>query len=256
MKNILTKIEFHYTYIIMALGLVLTGHFINLIVFTSLIIIHELGHYITSIIFKYKVDKIIIYPCGGVTKLNTIINTNITKDLLVAVSGIIFQTLYFIIIFFLYKNNIIREYTYNLFLLYHKSMLIFNLLPILPLDGGKILNLILSKIISFNLSNKLTIYISLITIIIFLQSNTYQKNYSLLLTIGVLLQNIYKFYTNINYIYNRFLLERYLYNFTYKRTKLIKDKNKMYKNRIHLFKKDKKIISEKEYLSNFFNKKP
>ena len=39
-------------------------------------------------------------------------------------------------------------------------------------------------------------------------------------------------------------------------TKLIKDKNKMYKNRIHLFKKDKKIISEKEYLSNFFNKKP
>ena len=135
-------------------------------------------------------------------------------------------------------------------------MLIFNLLPILPLDGGKILNLTLSKIISFNLSNKLTIYISLITIIIFLQSNTYQKNYSLLLTIGVLLQNIYKFYTNINYIYNRFLLERYLYNFTYKRTKLIKDKNKMYKNRIHLFKKDKKIISEKEYLSNFFNKKP
>ena len=105
MKNILTKIEFHYTYIIMALGLVLTGHFINLIVFTSLIIIHELGHYITSIIFKYKVDKIIIYPYGGVTKLNTIINTNITKDLLVAVSGIIFQTLYFIIIFFLYKNN-------------------------------------------------------------------------------------------------------------------------------------------------------
>ena len=256
MKNILTKIEFHYTYIIMALGLVLTGHFINLIVFTSLIIIHELGHYITSIIFKYKVDKIIIYPYGGVTKLNTIINTNITKDLLVAVSGIIFQTLYFIIIFFLYKNNIIREYTYNLFLLYHKSMLIFNLLPILPLDGGKILNLILSKIISFNLSNKLTIYISLITIIIFLQSNTYQKNYSLLLTIGVLLQNIYKFYTNINYIYNRFLLERYLYNFTYKRTKLNKDKNKMYKNRIHLFKKDKKIISEKVYLSNFFNKKP
>ena len=146
MKNILTKIEFHYTYIIMALGLVLTGHFINLIVFTSLIIIHELGHYITSIIFKYKVDKIIIYPYGGVTKLNTIINTNITKDLVVAVSGIIFQTLYFIIIFFLYKNNIIREYTYNLFLLYHKSMLVFNLLPILPLDGGKIFLLLIEAI--------------------------------------------------------------------------------------------------------------
>ena len=28
--------DFHYTYIIMAFGLVLTGHFINLIAFTSL----------------------------------------------------------------------------------------------------------------------------------------------------------------------------------------------------------------------------
>ena len=44
MKNILNKIEFHYTYIIMAFGLVITGHFVNLIIFTSLIIIHEMGH--------------------------------------------------------------------------------------------------------------------------------------------------------------------------------------------------------------------
>ena len=48
MKNILNKIEFHYTYIIMAFGLVITGHFVNLIIFTSLIIIHEIGHIIIS----------------------------------------------------------------------------------------------------------------------------------------------------------------------------------------------------------------
>ena len=48
MKNILNKIEFHYTYIIMAFGLVITGHFVNLIIFTSLIIIHEMGHIIIS----------------------------------------------------------------------------------------------------------------------------------------------------------------------------------------------------------------
>ena len=41
----------------MTLGLVLTGHFANLLIFTSLIIIHEFGHIITAAIYKYKIDN-------------------------------------------------------------------------------------------------------------------------------------------------------------------------------------------------------
>ena len=101
MKNILSKIEFHYTFLIMALGLVLTGHFSNLIVFTSLIIAHEIGHFLVALFWGYKIDRIIIYPYGGLIKLNTFVNTNIYKDLLVAISGVIMQCIYFMIIFFL-----------------------------------------------------------------------------------------------------------------------------------------------------------
>ena len=255
MKNILTKINFHYTYIIMAFSLVITGHFSNLIVFTSIIIIHELGHVISSIIFKYKIDKIIIYPYGGLTKINKKINTNINKDIIVAISGILFQTLYFIIILFLYKNNMIREYIYNMFYLYHKSMLIFNILPIIPLDGSKVINLILSKYLNFNLANKLTIVVSFITIIIFLFSNMYDKNYSIIMIIGVLLNNIYKFYKELSLIYNKFLLERYLYSFNYSKYKIINNKERMYKNKFHYFNINNKLIEEKDYLKKIFQKK-
>ena len=119
----------------MALGLVLTGHFSNLFVFTSLIIVHEFGHVLIAIFFKYKVNKIVIYPYGGLTKFDNIINTDIYKDLIVAISGIMTQIIYFFVIYILYNNGIVREYIYNLFLIYHKSMLLFNLLPIIPLDG-------------------------------------------------------------------------------------------------------------------------
>lgn len=256
MKNILNKIEFHYSYVIVAFGLVITGHFINLIIFTSLIIVHEIGHAITSRIMNYKIDKIIIYPYGGFTKLDTKINTRIENDLLVALSGVFMQSIYFGIIFFLYKNNIVREYTFNLFFLYHKSMIIFNLLPIYPLDGAKIVNLILSKFICFNTSNYISIVISFITIIIFLFSDYYEKNYSIILVVGVLMQNIYKFYKDISFIYNRFILERYLFNFKYNDKKIIKDKNKMYKNKLHIFNNNGKLIPEKDYISTFFEKKP
>ena len=256
MKNILNKIEFHYTYIIMAFGLVITGHFVNLIIFTSLIIIHEMGHIIISKILSYKIDKVIIYPYGGFVKLNTRINTKIEDDLPVAISGIIMQSIYFGIIFFLYRNGIVREYIYSLFLLYHKSMLIFNLLPIYPLDGAKIVNLILSKYFSFNIANYISIVISLITVIFFLYSDIYENNYSIILVIGVLMKNIYKFYKDISYIYNRFILERYLFKFNYKKKVIIKNKDKMYKNRVHIFNDNGKLMNEKEYISTFFEKKP
>ncbi len=255
MKNILNNIEFHYTYLIMLVGLVLTGHFVNVFIFTSLILIHEMGHAFASLLFKYKVEKIIIYPYGGITKVNKLVNTRIWKDILVAISGVLFQTIYFFIIYIFTKNGLVREYVYNLFLTYHKSMMIFNLLPIIPLDGSKIINLILSKYLNFNMANNMTVIISLIVIVILLFSDIYENNYSIVMTLGVLFQNIYKFYKEISFVYNKFLLERYLYNFNYSKVKVIKDRNKMYKNCHHLFIKNGKMMDEKRYLNNIFGKK-
>ena len=237
------------------MGLVLTGHFSNLIVFTSLIIIHELGHTIAAFLFKYKIKKIIIYPYGGLIKFDSMVNTNIYKDLVIALSGIFLQLIYCFIIFILNYKGIVRDYIYNLFVMYNESMFIFNLLPIIPLDGFKILYLILSKIFSFKFSNYLSVFISLCTIAIFLLCNMYEKNYSLILVIGILMQNIYKFYYQIKHIYNRFLLERYLYNIRYNRKKIINNENKMYRDRSHFIIKNGKIMDEMEFLNYFFKKK-
>ena len=255
MKIILSKIEFHYTFIIIALGFVLAGYFSNLIVFTSIIIIHELGHIITGLHFKYKLDKVIIYPYGGMTKFNTIINTNINKDILVAISGVIVQSIYFILITILYTKGYIREYIYNLFTIYNKSILLFNILPIIPLDGSKIINLILSKYLYYNLSNKLTIIISFITIIIILITRIYEYNYSFIIILGILMKNIYDFYKNLEYIYNKFLLERYLYKITYQKKKIIKSKKKMYKNKSHYFYINNQLLKEDDYLRSIYSKR-
>ena len=238
----------------MALGLVLTGHFSNLFVFTSLILVHEFGHVIVAAVFRYKIDKIVIYPYGGLTKLDCFVNTDIYKDLLISISGVVLQCMYFFIVYLLYSAGIIRGYIYNLFYLYHNSMVLFNLLPIVPLDGFKILNLIFSKIFNLNLSNNLSVFVSLCTIIFFLFSDLYQKNYSMVLVIGLLMQNIYKFYYQLSHIYNRFLIERYLYDINYKKKIIINNEKKMYKNMSHLFMKNGKLISEKTFLSDFFTK--
>ena len=255
MMNLFTKIEFHYSFLIMALGLVLTGHFSNLFIFTSLILIHEFGHYFMARIFGYKVEKIIIYPYGGLTKIDTLINTSIGNELIVSIFGIVTQCIYFFLIYILYINGIVREYIYNLFCLYHKSMLIFNLLPIIPLDGFKILNLLLSKFFCFNLSNNISVFLSLVSLVLFLYSGLFEKNYSIIFVIGILMQNIYRYYYNIKYIYNRFLIERYIYDIRFKKNRVIDNINKMYKNSSHFFVKNGSFIDEKLFLTDFFKKR-
>ena len=247
-------IYFHPTYIFLALSYILTGYYLNLIILTSLIIIHELGHYTIAKLLKFKVDKIIIYPYGGMTKINDLINKNINQELLIAISGIIFQTIFYIFITYLNKINIIRTYTLDIYTKYNTSLILFNILPIHPLDGSKILNLILSKIFNYNLSNKLTIYISIITIFIVLSNNIYNYNYSYIITISILLKYLIQYIKNLKHIYNKFLLERYIYNIKYKDTIIINDKDKMFKNKNHIIKVNNIYLKEKKYLSKYFSK--
>lgn len=248
------KIEFHYTYILIAISFILTGYFSNLIIFTSIIIVHELGHYIMAKINGLTPEKIIIYPFGGITKMNNLINTQISKELVVAISGILFQSIYYLIILFLYKNNIIREYIFNLYKTYHYSILLFNILPIHPLDGSVILNLLLSYFIPYKITMKLNIIISIITSLIIIKINYYKFNYTTILIISIIIDNILKYYKNINYIFNKFLLERYLYKIKFNSTKTIPKICYMYKEKYHIIKNNNQYLTEKEVLRHRFRR--
>ena len=110
--------------------IIFTGNFNNFIPYFNLLIIHEFGHAITGIVMGYKLDKIIIYPCGGITVFNLPLNIPLICELLILIMGPIMQ-----IIGYLFLKNY-----YSQIYLYHYALLIFNMLPIYPLDGGKILN--------------------------------------------------------------------------------------------------------------------
>ena len=128
-------LSFHFTYYITSLGYILTGNFLELIVITTLIIVHECGHYTTAKLLNFNVKKIIIYPFGGITKIEDLINKDINEELLIATSGIITEYLFYLLIVYLYFKGLIREKVLNTYTIYNNSIILFNLLPIHPLDG-------------------------------------------------------------------------------------------------------------------------
>lgn len=226
MKNIL-KVNFFF-YILFLVS-IFTGQFKKFIIITLITIFHELGHIIMALILNLKIEKIIIVPFGLITIFNKKINMPIIYDFLLTIMGPFFQFL----LFFVIKDEDILKINY--------SLLLFNLLPIIPLDGSKILHLFLENIFSIKMSYNLLIFISVITLICL-----FRFNLTILIVVLIYLFNTFKFFKDKNIYFSKFLLERYLYNFNFKIAKV---------NNINDFKKYKKHIINNRFEKDFLKEK-
>ena len=246
------SLEFHEVYLLVSLGYILTGNYLCLIVFTSLILVHEFGHFLMARLFGVKVLKIIIYPFGGWTKLDMFVNFSIARELLIAMAGVIMQFLFYLFLCFLGNMHIIRSDVISLVSFYNSQMIFFNLLPIYPLDGGKIIYLLINYFVPFCISNLIIVISFLLMIFLIIFLNIYSFNYSNIMIYFLLIYYLFQFYRKRKYLLERFLLERYLYSFDFFRFKIIKNYRYMYKDRGHFFKKDGGLLYEKDILLELF----
>lgn len=211
---------------ILFLVLILSGYINYLLYYFMIMTIHEFGHIFFIKLFKYKINKITIYPFGSIIDTNIDLNIKSNKLLLISLGGIIFQ---FIFNMFLMNNQIIYM---------NISIILFNLIPIYPLDGYKILLSILERMNSYFKITIITYIISIITLVFFfiVTNNLYMF--------------IFLYIMNINYICdyahlkNKFLLERYLYKPKYKKNINISNIKKIRKNRYNYI----NLESEYSYL--------
>ena len=245
MKNILNKVYFHPLFIVSVLLFIFMGKFRFICYFMILIIVHESGHILTSLLFKWKIDKVIILPFGGLTKYNIKINTPLFQQFIVSISGIIFQILFYLLI----ANKI----NYDYLKVINSFIIGFNILPIYPLDGSKLLNVILNIITSFKNSLLISVIISYILIIL-ITYYFFSINKIIFLIMSFLILEVNKLYKERNLIFNKFLLERHLNSFKFKREKVINNINKMKKDYRHIFYFNNRYVTEKYYLNIYFNK--
>lgn len=220
------------------------------IIIMFLLLIHELGHFLSAYFLGIEVKKIYIYPYGGIAYFNIEFNESIFKEFIILIMGPLFQFLGF---FILMNSSFFNNYT-QIIKIYHYSILMFNLLPIYPLDGGKLLNLFLNLTFSFKRSLTISLYFSyIIILIIALLLLPELIKINILLIIILLLYKVFEEYKKRNYYFEKFLLERYLNNYKFKKTKEVKTINNFKKSYKHIIKDDGKYYTEKEILQKKFN---
>ena len=154
--------------------------------------IHELGHLIAGIIMKFRPSSLKIMPMGLAISFDVLpidYNTKIMKGNLLKLKKIFIASsgpiVNIIMAFLLITTGLgLKQETRILSIYANILIAIFNLLPIYPLDGGRILKGIISLKLGHIESVKLTNRISNISIIILTAISSiaiyYYKNISIL----------------------------------------------------------------------------
>lgn len=168
--------------------------------------LHELGHFMMGIILKFKPKALRIMPFGLTISFSVfpkdynrkVKNANqlTIKKMIIAIAGPI--TNLFLILFLLFQKETFLGINRNMMIYANFLIAIFNLIPIYPLDGGRIIKYIISLQKGREKANYFSNEIANITIILLTMLSSiailFYHNIAIILVLGylwflVILQN-------------------------------------------------------------------
>ena len=163
-------IKIHWCLIIFIVYLIFINGLKYFFLFYVFVIIHELAHILLAKILNIKIKEIVFLSVGVNAQYE---NTNINKEFWVACAGPIAS--FFLAIFF--ENSIYSAI--------NTVILITNIMPIYPLDGGRIIRILIIKIFGYkkgvNLYGTILKYLICLLTIVTVICTVYFKNYFMLI---------------------------------------------------------------------------
>lgn len=165
------------------------GYYQQLLIMFLLVVVHEMTHCKVAEYYDISIQEIELFPFGGVVKTVDDIGAEPYKEIIIALAGpasnlFLFSTGYFLMLYFPLKNDVME-----IFLISNIVMGGFNLIPILPLDGGRVLRALISYFCGMKQATLLTIIIGkglsicLLLFGIFMTVTSFENIYIILLAI-------------------------------------------------------------------------
>lgn len=164
------NLSVHPLFFILGFYYAITGEIFMFIILTATAVIHELGHSFVASNLGYRLNKIMLMPFGAIVSGN-IEGIKFLDEMRIAIAGPFLNIsigIFFIAMWWIYPES----YAYSdTIVMANLSMAIVNLLPIYPLDGGRIVFASLGAKFgyerAFNISKIIGIIFSLLILALF-----------------------------------------------------------------------------------------
>ncbi len=139
-----------------------------IILIFSCVVLHELGHCLVARAYRIPIYRILLLPIGGMAQFGNIPRHPV-KELLITLAGpsvnfAIGALLYFGMgqpaLWFAFDIHYDWNGLIKLLLVFNFLMGLFNLLPVFPMDGGRILRALLALRLSYLASTRLAVIVA------------------------------------------------------------------------------------------------
>ncbi|ADC48616.1 protease (processing of pro-sigma-K to active sigma-K) [Alkalihalophilus pseudofirmus OF4] len=149
---LLSKMKINPFFWVVLGGGVITGYFREVLLVFAIVFIHEMGHAIAAHSFKWRIHKIELLPFGGVAEVEDSGNRPIKEELIVILAGPLQHVWMIGLSYILLYLDVWSQSTHELFVWHNLTILLVNLAPILPLDGGRFIQLLYMKYFSYHMA--------------------------------------------------------------------------------------------------------
>jgi len=209
--SLAAKIHIHPLLWFMCGLAIVTAHFKQFIMLFFIVFIHELGHAVAALFFSWRIKRILLLPFGGVADTDECGNRPLKEEIIVSLAGPIQHVWLVLVAFLLTKLGVMNEGLFKMFFEYNAAIFLINLLPIWPLDGGKLLFAAFTMYSSFGKAFEKVILFSFgsttVLVLFILLVAPYQI--SLWMIALFLIYSLINEWKHRKYMVMRFLLERH-----------------------------------------------
>lgn len=171
LKNLFPKIEVHPLTLLYFILSMMGGYLKWYLSALAIVLLHEICHLLMAYYFHFEIDKIEILPFGAYLSLKDFYFHPILHEICVVLVGPCSHLLIYVIILWV-SHGVYQEYLLSI----NMFVFMFNLVPIYPMDGGRIVGLVLQSFMDLKkalyLSLKISVFVFCILTVCYLQMNT------------------------------------------------------------------------------------
>ncbi|WP_236337466.1 M50 family metallopeptidase [Paenibacillus auburnensis] len=143
------QLSLHPLFVLIMLLSVITGQFLELLTLFTIVFIHEMGHVIAALLNGVTVKSVQLLPFGGVAVIEDHGRLTAGREITIALAGPLQNGIMIVMALLLQHAGGSNSAFLAYFIQANAIIALFNLLPVLPLDGGKILQAALSMLVPY-----------------------------------------------------------------------------------------------------------
>ncbi|WP_062318964.1 site-2 protease family protein [Halolactibacillus sp. JCM 19043] len=135
------RMSIDISWLLFVIVVILTGQLTNYLVLLVIMCWHECGHFLTALYFKWPIKELRLFMFGCVMETDAFLMRPLKEQWLVVLAGPLQHVAIFFACLFL-KQSAQPMTVIDFAMRANVTLVCFNLLPIWPLDGGKIIYLL------------------------------------------------------------------------------------------------------------------